>query len=127
GGLAVVDERSAHITRASGGDVEHLDGCAAGEVEPGQGDSPDRLITLGPEIDLAGAEVIDDTPPREVRLRHRSKDLEPAGDRIRVRLARQHGGAHEPIERRDGRGYLYLAPGPLEGGNRGGVGRVGQC
>src|SRR5437660_1560996 len=93
-----------HLTNASGGDVEHLDGCAAGEVEPGQGDSPDRLIALGPEIDLAGAEVIDDTPPREVRLRHRGKDLEAAGDRIRVGLVRQHGGAHEPIERRDGRG-----------------------
>src|SRR6266446_5994245 len=82
GGPAVVDERSAHITRASGGDLEHLDGCAAGEVEPGQAESPDRLIALGSEIDLAGAEVIDDTPPREVRLRHRGKDLEAPGNRV---------------------------------------------
>src|SRR5262245_10676420 len=75
GGRAVVDERSAHVTGACRGYVEHSDRRAAGKVQVGQRETPDCRITLSLEIDLASSEVVDDAPPRR-RLRNCGKDLE---------------------------------------------------
>jgi hypothetical protein len=58
GGQADVDKRSADITGASGGHVEHPDRRAAGKVEMGQ---PDRPLPL--EKDAGGETEVRDTAP----------------------------------------------------------------
>jgi hypothetical protein len=61
GGQADVDKRSADITGASGGHVEHPDRRAAGKVEMSQRETPDRSLPL--EKDAGGETEVRDTTP----------------------------------------------------------------